>query len=182
MLPEFTVDGAREAFRNGLNDFVAAFEKSRQGQNRHTKGAIEAAFRKMRAHIITLAPDMSEARKNFKFFDRLSSSYVRNGEAIIALAVKLIGSEAGAQNPERLKDQFARSGSSCNSKRVPIPPGFGASLQKIMDARGHGLEAACSNMQDMDPKTLRKLLSEQGVVHRITLNKAKEYMCGQSPV
>jgi hypothetical protein len=169
-------DAAREALRNCLADLKVASEAWRQAQTRQAKVAIEVACNKMRPHIITLSPDMREARENFEFFDLLASSCVRNFEAITAMAEKLIGPGLIHQNNDRPLGRDAPSRPSGGGEKEPIPNGFGEQLLGAMKSRAHGYEKACSHMEGMDPKTLRKMLKEEGTVHRSTLSRASEYI------
>jgi hypothetical protein len=160
-----------------LDDLRAASTTLQRAKTNSAKKALDEACAKMRASFITLSPDLREARENFEFFDRLCSSSVRNVEAIIALTVKLIGSEFVAEHDQRLLlSQEDHSRPSPNPGELPVPKGFGAELAKAMKTRGDGLEAACAHMGEMDPKTLRKLLNERGLVHRGTLNRAYNYV------
>jgi hypothetical protein len=77
-------------------------------------------------------------------------------------------------------DREVHSQPSGGSKRVSIPRGFGAQLSEAMRTRGHGYQRACGDMGGMDPKTLRKMLKEQGAVHLETLNEAYRYI-GETP-
>lgn len=170
------VDRAQKALQKCLEDLGAAFERWKRAESRSAEGAIVAACAEMRPHIITLSPDMREARDNLEFFDRLASSPVRNTETIIALVAKLIEPRIIVQNIARRLDREIRSQPSGGGKGVPIPPGFGAELREAMQTRGHGLEKACGDMEGMDPKTLRKILEERGAVHLENLNKASMYI------
>ena len=112
LLPEHTIDFARKAIRSCIADLKVASGRLERGQSRQAKGAIEAACNKMRPHFITLPRDMQEARENYKFLDWLSSSPVRNAEAIISLAERLISFADGAQYAEQSNAQEAHSQSS----------------------------------------------------------------------
>lgn len=172
----YTVAAAREALQSSLRDLDAALKKARCGKIGRTKAEIASACDGMRPHIITLARNIREARENFDFFERLSSSPVRNGDAIIALVVRLIGPGPLPTEIEQSAREDDVSPAGCACKSVPIPKGLGTELRQAMRVRGHTFAAASSCMQGMDPKTLRRLVRENGSVHLDTINRAREYI------
>ena|ERR1039457_6998283 len=105
LISEHILDAAREALRSCIAELIIASDPPDGRHSSTAKGAIEAAFEKMRPHIITVAPDTREARENLDFFDALASSPARNAEVIIAFAQKLASVPSGAQVSERPKHE-----------------------------------------------------------------------------
>jgi hypothetical protein len=178
MVREYTPDSAREALRSCLADINIFVGKWGRSRSRRAKTALKAVWDRVRPHIITLSPDIREARQNLEFIDLLSRAFVRNAEVLIALIAKLIGQGPILQN-ERPNEEGSvyplRGG-----KSVPVPRGFGAQLQDAMGSRGHTQGDACASMVDarqreMDPKTLRRLLLERGSFHQETIKRARAY-------
>jgi hypothetical protein len=141
------------------------------------KAEVETACDRLRAFIITRSRDLAQARTNCEFFNGLSLS--PGAEAVNAFIEKLIGTEVGdsgrlPQDAAVIPSRMPGSRRRRRQKQVPIPPGFGDALEKAMNTRRHTLEKA-SSVMGLDPKTIVKLLNEDGQVHLATLDQASEY-------
>jgi hypothetical protein len=132
---------------------------------------LRASINKMRGHVVTLSADAKEAKENLDFFDSLAVYPIRNSGPIIAFAEKLLTSKVDSEDTAERTDSGKASG-----KSLPVPAGFGLRLAAAIRLCGHTKEQACAEMGEMDPKTLRKLLSDGGPVHQSSLNQASTYI------
>jgi hypothetical protein len=102
------LDPAREALRRHVQELDAAFVKLQRRPSRQTRLAMKVLCEEMRPHIIAISSDISEARQNLEFFDRLSTEPGRNSRTMTALVIKLIGREPERESSEQANLQENR--------------------------------------------------------------------------
>jgi hypothetical protein len=172
--------------------------KCLEGEIVQAETDVRDSLNNMRAHIVTFAPDVRDAREDLMFFDHLAVECFPNAAVIRALVQKFIGFPESSAEFQRL-DRTAGSGGNAKSatileasgdkldevmqvgaKAVPVRQGLGAGLVKAMRMFGHTVEEACSHMGNMDPKTLRKLIRSKELVHQDSINRARGYISNSS--
>jgi hypothetical protein len=164
-LTKLTAKGIRSAAPS--DRLRIAFES----ELRRAEAKARSLLEDLRSYIISFSRDPQEAKANYAFFEDLARNPVSRAPSIVAFVEKVAGLDSVHDTVEKstLPDQLAKG-------YVPIPRGFGARLKAAMYAYEHTQGKACEAMGGMDPKTLRKLLTDSGAVHQDVFDLAKDYI------